>query len=189
MKLAIIFCLTTLLQVNASGYAQKISLSVKNAPMEKVLREIKKQANYNFLYNTQMLESSKPVNFSVTNASLDEVLRLCFNDQPLTYSIVDGTIIIAKKPILKSVNQVQIVEEVYPPQEIKGKVTDAQGVGLSGVSVRLKNSTIGVSTDINGNFTISIPDAGILVFSYIGFVTIELPSNARSAMNVVLQES
>ncbi len=189
MKLAIIFCLTTLLQVNASGYAQKISLSVKNAPMEKVLREIKKQANYNFLYNTQMLESSKPVNFNVTNASLDEVLRLCFNDQPLTYSIVDGTIIIAKKPILKSVNQVQVVEEVYPPQEIKGKVTDAQGVGLPGVSVRLKNSTIGVSTDINGNFTISIPDAGILVFSYIGFVTIELPSNAKSAMNVVLQES
>ena len=178
MKLAIILCLTTLLQVNAAGYAQKISLSVKNAPMEKALREIKKQVNYSFLYNTQMLESSKPVNFSVTNSSLEEVLRLCFNNQPLTYSIVDETIIISKKPILKSESSVQVVEEVAPPQEIKGKVTDSKGVGLPGVSVRLKKSTIGVTTDINGNFTISIPDAGTLVFSYIGFTTIELPSNA-----------
>ena len=188
MKLAIILCLTTLLQDNATGYAQKISLSVKNASMEKALKEIKKQVNYSFLYNTQMLDSSKPVNFSVTNSTLEEVLRLCFNNQPLTYSIVDETIIISKKPIQKSENQVQVIEEIAPPQEIKGTVKDSKGVGLPGVSIKLKKSTIGTTTDINGNFTLNIPDAGILVFSYIGFTAVELPSNARVAMNVVLQE-
>ena len=101
MKLVIIICLTSLLHVNAAGYAQKISLTVKNAPMEKALKEIQKQVKYSFLYNTQMLRSAKPVNISVNNSSLEEVLKQCFADQPLTYSIVDETIIVTKKLRLK----------------------------------------------------------------------------------------
>ena len=86
MKLVIILCLTSLLHVNASSYAQKISLSFKNAPMEKALREIQKQVKYSFLYNTQMLKSAKPVNINVSNSSLEEVLKQCFADQPLTFT-------------------------------------------------------------------------------------------------------
>ncbi|MDO8992667.1 MAG: SusC/RagA family TonB-linked outer membrane protein, partial [Daejeonella sp.] len=75
-----------------------------------------------------------------------------------------------------------------PPQEIRGKVTDSKGVPLPGVSVKLKSTTIGASTDINGNFTLNIPDAGILEFTYIGFVTQEISTSGRTTINVVLLE-
>jgi len=187
MKLVIILCLTSLLQVNATSYAQKISLSVKNAPMEKVLREIQKQVNYSFLYNTQMLRSAKPVNINASNSSLEEVLKQCFADQPLTYSIVDETIIVSKKQEKVEAAVIE-VKEVAPPQEIKGKVTDSKGVPLPGVSVKLKKTSIGASTDINGNFTLNIPDAGILEFTYIGFITQDISTANRTTFNIVLLE-
>jgi TonB-linked SusC/RagA family outer membrane protein len=187
MKLVIILCLTSLLQVNATSYAQNISLTVKNAPMEKALREIQKQVKYSFLYNTQMLRSAKPVSINVSNSSLEEVLKQCFTDQPLTYSIVDETIIVSKKQIKLEAKVIE-VEEVAPPQEIKGKVTDSKGVPLPGVSVKLKKTNIGASTDINGNYTLNIPDAGTLEFTYIGFLTQEIPTSGRTTINVVLLE-
>jgi hypothetical protein len=187
MKLVIILCLTTLLQVNATSYAQKISLTVKNAPMEKALREIQKQVKYSFLYNTQMLRSAKPVSINASNSSLEEVLKQCFADQPLTYSIVDETIIVSKKQIKLEAKIIE-VEEVAPPQEIKGTVTDSKGVPLPGVSVKLKKTNIGASTDINGNYTLNIPDAGILEFTYIGFLTQEIPTSGRTTINVILLE-
>jgi TonB-dependent starch-binding outer membrane protein SusC len=180
MKLVIILCLTSLLQVNASSYAQNISLTVKNAPMEKALREIQKQVKYSFLYNTQMLRSAKPVSINASNSSLEEVLKQCFADQPLTYSIVDETIIVSKKQIKLEAKVIE-VEEVAPPQEIKGKVTDSKGVPLPGVSVKLKKTNIGASTDINGNYTLNIPDAGTLEFTYIGFLTQEIPTSVTVA--------
>ena len=54
-KLMSIFCMTIFMQISASGFAQKITLSVKDASMESVLSELKKQSGYNILYNTRAL--------------------------------------------------------------------------------------------------------------------------------------
>ena len=74
---------------------------------------------------------------------------------------------------------------------ISGKVTDATGEGLIGVSVKLKGSATGVATDVSGNYAIVIPDdaaSPILVFSYIGFVSQEVAVNGRTTINVQLLE-
>jgi TonB-linked SusC/RagA family outer membrane protein len=187
MKLVFILWLTALLQVNAAGYAQRISMSVKNAPLTKAFREIQKQTNYNFLYNTQMLQSAKPVNINVSNATLEEVLRLCLYNQPLSFSIMDETIIISKKPAVLNISQIS-TEEVAPPQEIKGKVVDEKGAPLPGVSIKLKKGTVGTTTDIDGNFSLTIAEPGILVFSYLGFLTQEVSTSGRNSLNITLAE-
>src|SRR6185437_8240471 len=73
MKLTIVLWVVALMQVSASTYGQKISLSVKDASLEEVLTNISKQSGYNFLYNSVMLKAAKPVSLTVTNVPLKEV--------------------------------------------------------------------------------------------------------------------
>src|SRR5690606_40845952 len=69
-----------------------------------------------------------------------------------------------------------------------GKVSDASGQGLPGVTVLVSGTTTGTVTDFEGNFTIEVPDNGVLVFSFIGFLQKEVPINGQSIINVTLQE-
>jgi len=73
--------------------------------------------------------------------------------------------------------------------KISGKVTDEKGETLPGVSVTLKGTSTGVVTDINGKFSLNVADAslGTLVFTYIGYVTQEVPLKGQTTINVQLQ--
>src|SRR6476620_1158275 len=70
---------------------------------------------------------------------------------------------------------------------VRGKITDDKGAGLSGASILLKGSTTGAGTDADGNFSINVPSGkGTLVVSSVGFVTQEVPVNGRSNLNITL---
>jgi hypothetical protein len=72
---------------------------------------------------------------------------------------------------------------------VKGKITDTNGEGLTGVSILLKGTTNGTSTDINGNYSLNIPeDSGVLIVSYLGFISKEVPVNNRATINIQLEE-
>jgi hypothetical protein len=74
-------------------------------------------------------------------------------------------------------------------QTVKGKITDTNGEGLTGVSILLKGTTNGTSTDINGNYSLNIPeDSGVLIVSYLGFISKEVPVNNRATINIQLEE-
>lgn len=186
MKITVAILLIACLQVSAAGYAQKITLSQKNVPIETVLKEIKNQTGYLFFYNQDWLKQVKTVNINVKNASIEKVLEICFDDQPLVYSIVDKTIIISQREFKQKPLTATSLQA--PPQEIRGKVTDASGVGLPGVSVRLKGTTIGATTDNNGNYILNIPETGTLTFTYVGFESQEIALNGRASLDVTLVE-
>jgi TonB-linked SusC/RagA family outer membrane protein len=88
-------------------------------------------------------------------------------------------------------NESHLTEAVGLPLAniVTGKITNSKGEPLTGVSVTVKGTTIGTSTDGSGNYSIDVPSEGTLVFSYVGFQTIEMPVNGRSSLNVVLEES
>ncbi|WP_207434716.1 SusC/RagA family TonB-linked outer membrane protein [Sabulibacter ruber] len=70
---------------------------------------------------------------------------------------------------------------------VSGRVTDAAGAGLPGVTVMLKGTSTAAPTDVEGNYSISVPNpAGTLVFSYIGYLPQEVPINNRTSINVTL---
>lgn len=179
VKLTLIFFSVVFLQASASGFAQRITLSEKEAPFEKILSELKRQSGYNFLYNTPMLARAKPVSITVNNAPLAEVLKLCFKEQPLDYTISRNTIIVKPKT------------EQPPPAPaaltVKGRVTGEKGEPLPGVSVAIKGSSKGTTTDNNGNYTLQVPNGTeTLVFTFIGYAAQELPVNSRATINVQL---
>jgi hypothetical protein len=68
---------------------------------------------------------------------------------------------------------------------VKGRVTDARGEPLAGVSILVKGTSTAVVSDAEGNYRISLADNSILVFSYVGFNSIERPVNNLTTLNVV----
>lgn len=75
----------------------------------------------------------------------------------------------------------------FAQSQVTGTVTDESGQALPGVNVQIKNTTSGAVTDIQGNYTISAPADGIIVFSFIGYKTIELSVSGRANINVQLE--
>jgi len=187
MKFTAFIFLATCLQVSATGTSQTITLSENNASLEKIFREVKRQTSYDFWYESKLLRNAKKVDIQVTNASLEQVLNICFQDQLLSYSIVEKTIIV--KP--GNTRQVELESPPPPPPFIvSGNVTDAEGLPLEGASVKLKGKDGGTSTNANGHFSLEVPEGGgVLVISYVGHQLSELAvSRASSSIKIVLEK-
>ena len=71
---------------------------------------------------------------------------------------------------------------------VKGTVTDQSGSPVPGVTVLLQGSTNGTSTDVDGNYGITVPSNGTLVFSLVGMKTVSVPVNNKAQINVVMEE-
>ncbi|WP_245917019.1 TonB-dependent receptor [Mucilaginibacter yixingensis] len=179
MKITLFLTMAAILQASAASYAQKVTIHAKDASLKEVFEKIQKQISYDFLYNAKDLEKSKPVNLELDNAGLKQALDVCFANQPLTYTIKNTSILITERPV---------APEAAMKRLITGKVTDEKGETLIGVSVKLKGTTSGTTTDVNGKFTLSVPDSkAILVFTYIGYDTQEIAVGDKSILNVVLK--
>ena len=183
MKLTFILLLATLMNVYSNVYSQKVSLSGKKVPLVNFFSEIKEQTGYVFFYDHELLKSARPVSLKVTNADLSKALELLFENQPLDYSIENKTIVISEK---KTVGSEAVTSEKR--LDVRGKVVDSKGQSLPGVSVRVKGTTTGTSTDLDGNFSLTVPDNSILVFSFVGFESQEVAANGRTSINIVLKE-
>jgi TonB-linked SusC/RagA family outer membrane protein len=182
------FLLLAAIHVNASGFSQ-ITLSEKNAPLEKVFKAIERQSGYVFFYDHAWLQEAKTVHINVKNAPLTEVLSTCFKDQPLTYSIVGKTIVVKQKEELRSSDPSNTGERpLYIT--VSGMVTDAAtGKPLAGATVQLKGAAISTATDDNGNFTIQVPaTADKLIISYVGYVTAEVDIPKTGTLKIALQK-
>lgn len=180
MRLTAIILLAACLHVTARGISQGITLKERDASLEDVFKAIRNQSGYSFVYTRQMLQKAKPVTLQVKNASLLDVLNECLRDEPLTYALVDNTIVISPKS--------PAVVSTAPPREIKGTVTDDAHNPLPGVSIVIKGSEKGVSTNGRGEFTIDANPGDVLVFTAVGYAAREIKVG-ESPLNIVLQPS
>jgi TonB-linked SusC/RagA family outer membrane protein len=181
VKLLLVFVLSTIFQVNAATYGQNVTLNIKNASLKEVLDVLRKQTGYHFLYRTEMLNQSRQLSINVTNAPLTKVLELCFEGQPLTYSINEKTIILREKPV-SPINHVQ-------QARITGTVTDATGLPMPGVGIKVKGTSTTSVTDTDGKYVVNAGGNITLVFSYVGYETQEVAANGRATINITMAES
>lgn len=174
----------TLLQVSADGFSQ-ITLNERNASLEKVFKNIESQSDYVFFIRDHDLKNQS-IDVRVNNVSIEAALSACFKGLAVNYKIIDKTVVV--KRIAGKETQEDIIIDLIKAIDVRGKITNKEGSSLSGVSVRLKGTSIGAVTDANGQYGISVPNnEGVLVFSYIGFVSQEIPINGRDLINVVLE--
>ncbi|MCW3467610.1 SusC/RagA family TonB-linked outer membrane protein [Chitinophaga nivalis] len=180
LKLIVLLLTVTCLQLSAKTYAQPITLSQKNAPLQRVLEAIKKQSGYKCWYEDAILKKSKPVDIDVRNMELEKVLQLVFQHQPLSYEIIGKVIAIREKEA--AAPAVSLTQPAT--RRITGVVQDSSGNPIPGVSYVIKGTRTGGATDPQGRFSIEVPDGPvILVFSSIGFE----PRSVSVGNNTVLR--
>ncbi|HQS05966.1 MAG TPA: carboxypeptidase-like regulatory domain-containing protein, partial [Daejeonella sp.] len=162
MKLTFILLVVLILNASAEGFSQKVTYTGENVSLETVFTVIKKQTGYGFFFQEELFALAKPVTISASNEDLSKVLFSVFKDQPLDFSIKNKTILVSKKTfpsvdLKQNQNLSAVSEEVNLQKDIvvKGTVTDSKGETLPGVSIKLKGSTIGASTDLDGKFSIT----------------------------------
>ncbi len=182
MRLTTLLLTVAIMQTSAEAFSQQtITLSKKEATIETVFKNFREQAGYNFLYSNSVVNESNPVNIHVKNVSLKEALDQCLRNQPLSYHIINKTVVV-------EVNHDKLQQLAPVPIKVTGIVTDENGAPLPGVSIQVKNTRTGTITDAKGNFTITVKDKqAVLVFTYIGYTSVEKQVGEKTRLKVKLK--
>ena len=162
-----------------------ISLDFSNVPLSKVLNEIGRQTSLRIVYNTKDVNPDQIVSVKVDYQKLSSVMKNLLKNTNAKFTIKDNYL------VLYSSKDVDVVNETTQSNKriIKGLISDEFGEPLIGVSVLVKGTTTGTITDIDGNYSIEIPnDNAILEFSYIGYQKATLSISGATSFNIILKE-
>ncbi|HAZ02576.1 MAG: hypothetical protein A2W90_07850 [Bacteroidetes bacterium GWF2_42_66] len=192
MKLVSFFLLVGFLQVSANIYSQtaNIKLSMQETTLCNVIKEIQKQTEFIFFYSPDDIRDVTVEKVDLENASLEKTLDLCLKGTDISYEIVHKAVILKKEEIQQEYSSGD-ASVLSPPaeKEITGKVTDQKGNPIPGATVVLKGTTIGIVTDMDGNFKLKVPlDAKTLSISFVGYNPVEILIGTRSSFSVTLEE-
>lgn len=177
MRITFILMLVATLHVSAKIAAQgNVSMSVKDKDLSTVLALAEKQTGYVFFFDEKLLSIAKPVTITVKDLPLLKFLDLLFQEQPLKYSLRNTTITLSiKAPVTPRTDPLlQENKAANTPVIIKGIIAGSDGKMLPGVSVKLKPSAIGTTTNEDGIFVLPNvpPGTYTLEISSIGYSTI-----------------
>ena len=170
--------------VSIGAFSQNIDLSFTNAPLADVLQAIEMQTEYSFMYETSDLKSAPAVTVNVTDKTLSSVLDAIIK-APLSYEM-KGTIV-----IITLTKQPQSAQQPAKNIRVSGTVVDAQyHEPMVGLMVMIKGTTVGTTTDLDGHFSITVPDReSVLVFDFIGYKQEQLTVGSHTQINVVMHQA
>lgn len=148
--------------------------------VDEVMNYIEEHSDYTFLYNDKTVDRTRRV--SVDNAAGDirAILDAVFAGTDVRYDIRDNQIILSEKRPQKQAGWDDM---------IAGRVTDQNGVPLVGVSILVKGSARGTTTDVSGRFVLRIEPGDVLVASYLGYESVEVAADSRTGVEIRMQES
>ncbi|RIH67118.1 SusC/RagA family TonB-linked outer membrane protein [Mariniphaga sediminis] len=187
MKLTTCLFLISTLGVLANlSYAQntKLTLHFKNTPVEQVLSAIENQSEFFFLYSKKAVDVERTVDISANDETVMTILNELFRKENVHYIIKGRHIVLSARDNLWNTESL-----VYQQHTVSGKVTDSGGSPLPGVTVVIKGTTHGTVTNADGEYSISnFPEDAVLVFSFVGMKTQEIPVAGKASINVVMAE-
>ena len=186
MKCTLLLVFGFLFQVQANVFSQEINLKVKNASLETVLKEIRKQSGYNFFLNADLLKKSNAVSLDVQNRTVKEVLKQVFESQPIDYRVEGKSILMQNKDFSPSNTVASKIEQEHI---ISGKVlNDSTRTVIVGATVRSLPSGNTVMTDQKGNYKLSLSSGDTKIsFSYIGMQSLVLEIGNKKIIDASLK--
>ena len=173
------------LSVRASD--SKVSINANGTALENVLKSIEQQTKYRFIYSKETINVSIPVTLNVKDEALTTVLDQLLTRHDIAYTIDKKQIVLNKKAASQSHPSKQQVSKGNIIK-IVGTVTDTKGEPLIGASVIVEGENKGVTTDIDGNYEIDVPEGGRLMFSYIGFTPEKKKIDKDGRIDIVMSE-
>ena len=179
MKITAILLFSIFMQVSANTYSQQVTLDLKNVKLQKVFMEINRQTSYQFFYKDELLDKAGKVSISMKNAGMKEALEACFKNLPVTFSIVEKTIIVKEKTA-----EMAVAAPLYA-ETVKGRITDTSGLPLEGATVTVKETGSMALVDRDGKFSIPAKNGQILIISFVGYTTVQYKVGASSSQIII----
>lgn len=182
MKFIVVLMLLTSVQLYARVNAQQLSIRMENVTFKEVAQEIERQTGLTFLYSDLKVNHLKNLRLDFEKSDVATVLGKCLENSGLSFRIVENTIVI-----------VPATAQPAAPQQknmVKGLVVDRNGTPVPGVTVLIKGTQMGTSTDAEGKFSLEMGNIEnlTLVFSFVGMETREVAVKDKQELKVVLQE-
>ena len=169
----------------------KINVQMKNESLLDLFEKIQAQSDFLIVYNDAVLESIKNKKVSISTKDMDvlEVLDKVAKANNFSYEVSGRQIVILPAKSTSEKSLIQAVRVAVQDRQIRGVIQDETGEALPGVTILVKGTTKGTTTDIDGNYVLEVPDNAVLVVSYIGFNTQEVVVGNQSTINITLQSS
>ena len=184
MKVFTLIMLLGVIHVSARSYSQntKLSMNLQNVSIKQVLSKIEDQTEYRFLYSDSRINVEKIVDVELSNKPVEDILLNIFEGSDIQFKVMGRQILLS--------NNGESIESFQQKQKpATGKVTDASGSPVPGVSVVVKGTTTGTITDFDGKFSIDVQgDARVLIFSFVGMKTQEIPVDGKTSFSVIMEE-
>ena len=165
-----------------------ISIDLKNNSLQETFQVIENKTNFVFAFEKALIdEKDVSITTRSKNESLASLLRQISKDAGLSFKRINESIHVAKREY----QQAPLTDIIYPIDQtqlkVTGRVTSAEDEEpLPGVSILIKGQTVGTTTDIDGNYSLSVTSDAVLQYSYIGFITKEITVNNQSKIDVQL---
>lgn len=182
MKLTALSLMLSLSAFAANADAQQVSVTVSNAKVKTVLNSIADQTGLSLAYSAQVVDLNRKVSLNFVNTEVSEVLNAMFGDTAIGYEIKDGKIYLFKaaERTTALANQQKKI--------ITGTVVDPNGEAVIGANVVVKGTTNGTITDMDGKFSLEVPEGAMLLVSYIGYGDYETKVGNQSNLSITLKE-
>jgi len=188
MKITTFLLLVNLFALSAtSSYSQKskVSIAAKNSSIIEVLDQLKEASELTIMYSTDELDEAALINAEFEEAAIEDVLNHILKGQQVGYVVLDDKIIISHR---RFVEEAQSSGQQNDIIHLKGKVVDVDGDPIPGVNVLIKGTTIGTITNFDGHYELDVPEGtDIIVFSFIGLKTEEVPFEDRARLNITMK--
>lgn len=182
MKISVLFLFTAIFSLSAKSYSQeaRVTFNLENVKVSDVFETIKEQTDYSFWYDLKDIDVNRNVSVKAENETVRTVLKRVLRDENLELRLVDNHIV-----LLPWNSENQAGQQL---KTLTGKVFDSSNEPIVGANVVEKGTTNGTITDIDGNFSLQVKENVILVVSYIGYKTQEIPVKGQTAVNITLVE-
>ncbi len=168
------------MQVSAKGYSQeaRLTLDMKQVPIGKVLKAIEMRTDYHFVYSSNQFPAGLLVDVMVKEKPVSDILTLLLEGTGFTFKKVDDLIVLTTRRVGDA------------DREIKGRVfASSTSEPLAGVTVTEEKSGVATVTDGRGEFTIKVPENGVLAVSSVGYITQRIVVGSRSSLDIALKET
>ena len=190
--LIVTFCCVAISMVTAEETRSQtkketgIDLSLTDASVVSVIEAISKETEYDFFYNKDQLSQLKQITVKVKNATIQQVLQEVTNQTGLEFHKMSDNSYIVAPPKDQTKPEARVQQGI----RVTGSVFDNFGALMPGVTVNVRGTTTGTSTDINGEYNITVPsDTSVLQFRFIGYRMQEIVVGNRRSIAVTMTEA
>lgn len=185
MRITGILCLVCVMHLSAAVHSQtaRINLKMKDATIEQVLNKISESTQLDFFYSNSKIDVSKRVNVDFLDATIEQALQLIFKGYDVKFEINDNFVVIHYVRALAVTDSLKKIT-------VRGTVKDVDEMTLPGVTIQVKGTTIGFTTNEEGKFDFDLPkrDTLVLIFSFVGYQKQEVRlKRDNKPLNIVMK--